>query len=216
MFAKLARVSLSTKSHKTIADVRAAFETRSILDASRRELEELLAAAACEKSDDPAERAQLREMGDSIRQLVENRRNDELRRPSRLAVLALLVMAAALLWFGVEVHQSRIAFAAAAREPIAVAQHTAEHQSELSLDLPDLRTALTIPELARRAPSLRNGTVQAWWAGEQARQVQRLEAQAKRQALAGDHAGAARTASRADAIRSRIPALAEFERPPTR
>jgi hypothetical protein len=63
---------------------------------------------------------------------------------------------------------------------------------------------------------LRTGNLQAWWAGEQARMVQRLEAQAKRQALAGDREGAARSASRADAIRSRIPALVDYEKPASR
>lgn len=74
---------------------------------------------------------------------------------------------------------------------------------------------LTVEELARRAPTLRTGTLQAWWAGEQARNVQRLEALAKRQTLAGDREGAARSVRRADAIRSAIDPLAKFEQPAT-
>ena len=76
------------------------------------------------------------------------------------------------------------------------------------------RPQLSLADLARRSPSIRTGNLQAWWAGEQARQVQRLEAQAKRQALAGDRDGAARSISRADAIRSGIGSLADFEKPP--
>jgi len=199
---------------KSIQDVRAAFESRSVLKASRGELEELLAAIGAEKIDDPAERARTREMGETMRQLLENRRHHSTQRPSALAVfavlLALLALAVALLpryrqW------QAERAFAKIDR---AV---TETGGASLPVGAPpDLRTNLTIAELAKRAPSLRTGTVQAWWAGEQARQVQRLEAQAKRQALAGDREGAARSASRADAIRSRIPALVDFEKPPTR
>ena len=75
----------------------------------------------------------------------------------------------------------------------------------------DSRTHFTLAELARRAPSIQDGTLQAWWAGEQARQVQHYEAQAKQQALAGDSQGAARSAKRADEIRSGIPGLREPE-----
>ena len=77
----------------------------------------------------------------------------------------------------------------------------------------DARLQASISELARRAPSLDRGTLQAWWAGEQARQVQALEANAKRQTLAGDREGAAISARRADAIRSGIDVLATHERP---
>jgi len=69
---------------------------------------------------------------------------------------------------------------------------------------------------ASRAPTLRTGTLQAWWAGEQARQVERLEQQAKRQLLAGDSVGAERSARRADSIRNGIDSLASFEKPATR
>ena len=80
--------------------------------------------------------------------------------------------------------------------------------------LGDPRIELTIDEMARRAPTLRTGSVQAWWAGEQARQVQALEAQAKRQVIVGDRNGAVKSVQRADEIRSGIDSLASFERPP--
>jgi hypothetical protein len=73
---------LSKNSLKTFADVRAAFEDQSVLNASRRELEELLAAAVCERSDDAAVRAQVHEMSLAMRQFIADRRGAELRRPT--------------------------------------------------------------------------------------------------------------------------------------
>ncbi|HEV3410257.1 MAG TPA: hypothetical protein VG095_08175, partial [Chthoniobacterales bacterium] len=170
-----------------------------------------------EKVDDPAERARTREMGETMRQLLENRRTYGAQRSTGLAVVAVLLALAALivsLWPKLQQWQWRNRYAASAVLP-EFSPATAG-TSTSSDSTADLRTNLTIAELAKRAPSLRTGNLQAWWAGEQARQVQRLEAQAKRQALAGDHQGAARSASRADAIRSRIPALADFEKPSAR
>lgn len=202
---------VSEPARKSFEEVRTAFATRSILSASPRELEELLAAVAAEPINDPAIRAQAREMGETMRQLHAAKSG---KRPSRLAVAAAVIAVAALISSGAQLYREwnltrfgARAFMASSTEGAFAASHTPPA---------DLRTQSTIAELARRAPSLRTGTVQAWWAGEQARQVEKLEAQAKRQALAGDREGAARSASRADAIRSRIPALAEFERPATR
>ncbi len=177
--------------------------------APRAQLEEMLAATACELPTDDAARAQVREMGHALRRLIGNRRSDELRRPSGFAVFALMLMAAALLWCGTQLSISRPATAVAAE----TTTRTSEEALVATTVDSDDRTELTIAELARRAPSLRNGSVQAWWAGEQARQVEQLEALAKRQMLAGDFAGAARSASRADDIRQAIPKLANFERP---
>ena len=196
---------------KTIQDVRAAFESRSVLNASPRELKELLTVLAAEKIDDPAERARTREMGETMRQLLAGQC---VRRPSKLAIVAVLLALAALILSLLPRYrewQAERSFAAATFGAPQLASMAAASGAPA-----DLRTNLTIAELAKRAPSLRSGNLQAWWAGEKARQVQRLEAQAKRQALAGDHQGAARSATRADAIRSRIPALADFEKPPTR
>ncbi len=80
----------------------------------------------------------------------------------------------------------------------------------------DPRSDLSLQELVRRAPSIKSGNMQAWWAGEQARQVLRLEGQAKRQLLASDRDGANRTLARADEIRAQIPTLANSEKPPQR
>jgi hypothetical protein len=205
---------LSTTSPKTFADVRVAFENRAVLSASPRALEELLAAAVCETSDDAAVRAQVHEMSEAIGQLIANRRAEELRRPSKVAVLALLLIVAALIWCGAQAYSARRATIMPASE---MAEQSTMTTSEILQQQQqyDSRGILTIAELANRAPTLRNGSAQAWWAGEQARQVQRLEAEAKRQALAGDYDGAARTVSRANQIRSGIPALADFERPQT-
>ena len=204
---------MSKRAAKTFDHVRAAFETRAVLTASREELEELLAAIACETIADPPARARAREMSETIRQLLENRRVNDLRKPSRLAVVATLLATAALICCGAQAYHSWRGFTFGSNSTTAASEGTDQLPAGTQLDL---RTNVTIAELAKRAPSLRTGTLQAWWAGEQARQVQRLEAQAKRQALAGDREGAARSASRADAIRSRIPALVDFEKPPVR
>ncbi|MDQ6860837.1 MAG: hypothetical protein M3032_06745 [Verrucomicrobiota bacterium] len=202
---------MSKKSLKTYADVRAAFENGRVLKASRSELEEYLAATACEKTDDPAQRAQLCETGSALRQLIVTRRGEELRRPSSLAVFAVILLGAGLLWCGAQTYLSRRDYAATTTaSDSSMAQYSASFAAE-GLQT-DARTTLTISELAERAPSIRSGTVQAWWAGEQARQVQALERQAKRQTLAGDRDGAARSARRADAIRNSIPSLAASER----
>ena len=175
----------------------------------------MLAALASFRSDEAAERAQAREMAEALRQLMANRRTEELRRDSPLALFATVMAAIALL--------ACVALAYYLRRPATLA--TASNDIRMVDDVlssaagvapSDSPTNLTIAELAKRAPSLRTGTVQAWWVGEQARQVQRLEALAKKQALAGDRDGAARTASRADAIRSTIGAIADVEKAPMR
>lgn len=202
-------------SMKTLNDARTAFETGDVARRSDAQLEELLVAIASEKIAEPAARAQAREMSESIRQIMENRRVEQLRpRAPKLAWAAIILSMAALVcslgrihWpgYGDRLTNETTAELNAPRDSISSEQ-----------TFIDPRTQLTIPELARRAPSLRSGNLQAWWVGEQARQVERLEAQAKRQALAGDREGAAQSASRADSIRSEIPALADFERPPAR
>jgi hypothetical protein len=95
---------------------------------------------------------------------------------------------------------------AAATESVPLATATNEANR-------DGRSDLSLQELVRRSPSIRTGNLQAWWAGEQARNVLKLEAQAKRQLLAGDRDGAARTIARADSIRAEIPTLADSEKP---
>lgn len=148
-----------------------------------------------------------------MRELLRARRAEEARpKSSPLALLALALSAAALICSGTQAYLAWSNYArvnSLAREvPVAISLNGAPVVTQS-----DLRTQMTIPELAKRAPTLRSGSLQAWWAGEQARQVQRLEAQAKRQALAGDRAGAALSAQRADAIRGSIPVLADFEKP---
>lgn len=201
---------MSQGSKKTFDDVRTAFESRRILNASPRELEELLAALASDTINDPGTRARAREMGETMRQLHAAKSRPK---PSRVAIAAAILAVAALASSGTQLYRTwKSTRGLNASSSFASQTHeSAGAMREVSMT--DLRTHNTIAELAKRAPSLRTGNVQAWWAGEQARQVQKLEAQAKRQALAGDREGAARSASRADAIRSRIPALADFERP---
>ncbi|MFL6593879.1 MAG: hypothetical protein ACJ8HQ_00415 [Chthoniobacterales bacterium] len=206
---------MSTTSPKTFGDVRTAFENRSVLAASRRELEELLAASVCATSEDAAVREQTHDMSEALVQLIANRRSEDLRRPSKTAVLALLLIATALIWCGAQAYYARAAFSVAQPPVTNQSEEEASAQASYVSDN-DSGTSLTIAELASRSPSLRNGSVQAWWVGEQARQVQRLEAEAKRQMLSGDYDGATRTSLRANQIRSGIPALAGFERTPAR
>jgi len=193
-------------------DVRAAFESRGVLRLPARDLEELLAAVGCETIQDPAARAQAREMGETLRLLLEDRRSGKLRRSSKISLAAVLLAVAALMISAAQVYRSWGSLPAAANSPRDLA-NLDEPMPPGEGEEPDSRTQVTLAELAKRAPTLRTGTLQAWWAGEQARQVQRYEALAKQQALAGDREGAAHSVRRADAIRSRIPSLAEFEKP---
>jgi hypothetical protein len=198
---------------KTYDDVRKAFDNGRILEASRTELEQLLLALGRENTTDIARQARAAEMGRTMRQLLAAKRNDELqRRPSRVAALALLVALAALLCSAGQGYY----YWKNSPEPRFTSTQITEAQSESASSEPEnpsSRVQPTLLDLAKRAPTLRTGTVQAWWAGEQARQVIKLEAQARRQLLAGDREGAAQSAGRAEALRSGIEPLASFEKP---
>jgi hypothetical protein len=200
---------VSKSSHRTFKDVQDAFESRRVLKCSARELEELLVVAAADAPTDPAGQARAREMGETMRELLAAKS-----RPggSRLAALAAVLALFALLATGVQAYYSRTSIAVDRESVAELGDYIrATHRDEA---IEDPRMQLTVEELARRAPTLRTGTLQAWWAGEQARNIQRLEALAKRQTLAGDREGAERTVRRADAIRSGIEPLAKFEQPP--
>lgn len=200
---------MSSSSKKTFADVQAAFETQRVLQCSRRELEHLLVAAGAETIADPVQRARAREMNETLRSLLAAKTP---RRRSRLAMVAALLALAALLVSGGQAYYWRALHTATVESTAELGDYIrAATRDEL---LGDPRIQLTIDEMARRAPTLRTGSVQAWWAGEQARQVQSLEAQAKRQVIVGDRDGAVRSVQRADEIRSGIDSLASFERPP--
>jgi len=184
---------------------------------------EMGATAATTREMKPAEAgfesialARLAEMEKTMRELVELRRVEgRSAKPSKLALFAMLLALAALL---LTAGQAYFSWTARSRASDSVGDF-GDFVNATEPDSPhqnDLRTQLSLAELAKRAPSIRTGTLQAWWAGEQARQVQRLEAQAKRQTLAGDREGAARSVRRADAVRSGIPSLADFEKPPAR
>lgn len=202
------RVNKSSK--RTFGDVQAAFESGRVLKSSRRELEQLLVAAAIDVPADAAGQARAREMGDTMRQLLAGRTAP---RRSRLGLLAMIVALFALLCSGVQAYYSRATYSAMSESAAEMGDYIrATHRDE---DFDDPRMQLTLEELARRAPTLNNGTLQAWWAGEQARRVQRLEALAKRQTLAGDRDGAARSVRRADELRHGIEPLAKFEKAPT-
>ncbi len=95
--------SVSQSPPKTFEDVRKLFETRSILRCSEEELQELLAAIASETISDPPMRARAREMGETIRQLLDAKVRG---RPSKLAVLAAILAFAALLCSGAQAYHS--------------------------------------------------------------------------------------------------------------
>ena len=179
-----------------------------MLKSSRRELEQLLVAVGAETPADPARQARAREMGDTMRQLLAGKTAP---RRSKLALVAAILALAALLLSALQAYYSRAAYSTMSESAAEMGDYI--RASNRDEEIEDLRLQVTIEELARRAPSLNSGTLQAWWAGEQARHVQRLEALAKRQTLAGDREGAARTVQRADAIRTGIEPLAKFEKP---
>ncbi len=188
--------------------MQAAFETQRVLRCSERELEQLLVAANAETIADPAARARTQEMSETIRSLLVARS----RRPrSRLALAAFLLALAAVLWLAVQSYSARRS-GGVVRESAEMSDYVLATKRDQWWG--DPRMQVTIEEMARRAPSLSKGTLQAWWAGEQARQVQFLEEQAKRQMIVGDREGALLSVQRADAIRRGIEPLANFERPP--
>ena len=78
------------------------------------------------------------------------------------------------------------------------------------------RVNLSLAELAKGPGFEGNVNMQAAWQTEQARMVQRLEAESKAQSLNADFVGAQRTMARADEIRSSIGGLKEAERDPAR
>ena len=133
-------------------------------------------------------------------------------RGSRLAAVAALLALLALLASGVQAFYSRTTIAVQRESVAELGDYIRATNRDSAIE--DPRMELTVEELARRAPTLSTGTAQAWWAGEQARNIQSLEALAKRQTLAGDREGAARSVRRADAIRNGIEMLAKFEQPP--
>lgn len=165
-------------------------------------------SAESARATEPTMEARLLEIEALMREILSTRRE---RRSNKLVFVTAILALAALLSSGTQAYLQWSASRRVAELPMEM---TATPVPQPAAAIPsDARTELTLAELAKRSPSLRKGTLQAWWAGEQARQVQRLEAQAKRQTLAGDQAGAALSASRADSIRSSISILADFEKP---
>ncbi len=206
---------MKTPPAPTIADVQTAFETRQVLKLSEAELQQMLVTASAAKFTDPTARAQATEMSETLRQLLQGKHIEALRpKPSIAGRFALLFSFLALLGVGLQWYDARLldritrsTFRDTTTAP-ALASATVESET-----FTDNRTHLTVAELAHLAPSLRSGSLQAWWRGEQARQIQQLESEAKRRTLAGDFDGAAQSARRADDIRSGVTVLADFEKP---
>jgi hypothetical protein len=189
--------------------VEVAFETRAIFNCSTRELEECLGAIAAEKIPDPTSRAHASAMSQTIRELLARQRLDRtLHRRSRFSRAAFAIALIALFCSIAQLYYFWLPFL---RETTTRNEFVDSNLSEVEKS--DPRTQLTLWELARFGPTIRKGSLQGWWAGEQARKVLVLEAEAKHELLAGDREGAARTIARADAIRAEIPTLANFEKP---
>ena len=168
-------------------------------------------------SSEPTDAARLSEIERTMRELLALRRAEKRDGGiSKLALLALALAFAALLCSAAPAYFSWLAYTRTSEPPREIPAPVATIAPPEPAAPADLRAQLTLSELAKRSPSIRAGNLQAWWAGEQARQVQRLEAQAKRQTLAGDREGAARSVNRADEIRSGIATLADFEKPPAK
>ncbi len=201
--------SVKNAPRKTFADVDAAFKSGRVLHCSKQELEQLLVAAGGEGPSDPVLQARVRETSETMRQLLDAKTRPQ---HSNLALLATAVAVVALLGSAAQALIGWRAYSAVNQSAAEMSDYIRATNRDDAWE-GDARLQASIAELARRAPSLDKGTLQAWWAGEQARQVQALEATAKRQTLAGDREGAALSARRADAIRSGIDVLATFERP---
>jgi len=83
---------------KTYDDVRKAFDNGTVIDSSRRELEQLLIAVGRERILNPANQARASEMGETMRQLLAARQSQELHdKATRIAIIALVVSLAAFL-----------------------------------------------------------------------------------------------------------------------
>lgn len=191
-----------------------AFRSGEVLRFSDEKLEQLLVTMSALDVPGGSGRTQLAEMNAALRQVLQSRRVDALR--PRRGVLAPLAFILALLALGLAALQTMENRKAQRHLAGMTALLDARLARAATLDpllASDPRTHHTVAELARSAPSLRKGSLHAWWAGEQARQIQRLEAMAKRQSLAGDQTGAALSARRADAIRQEVASLAESEKP---
>ena len=200
---------VKTSSRKTFADAERAFQTGRVANCSQQELEQLLVASAAENIDDPAARERAREMNETMRLLLETRSQP---RRSNLAPLAILLAIVALLCSAAQAFYSRAVYLSARDSAAELGDYVRAATRDDWRG--DPRMQVTIEELARRAPTLSTGTLQAWWAGEEARRVEALERRAKNQMLEGDFAGALQNVKRADAIRTGIEPLAKFEKPP--
>ena len=98
---------------KTYDDVRIAFSSGSVVDASKSELEQLLLALGRARILDGANQASASEMGETMRQLLAARQSQELHDQSvKIAVIALIISIAAL---GCSAVQAYYAFVGAPR-----------------------------------------------------------------------------------------------------
>jgi hypothetical protein len=96
---------------KTQDDVQRAFADGTILQASRRDLEELLLANAKNKILDPSNQARAAEMGETMRQLLAARQSEEMHgKATLISVIALIISVAALICSGVQAYYARASY----------------------------------------------------------------------------------------------------------
>ncbi|GAB2523981.1 hypothetical protein [Lysobacter humi (ex Lee et al. 2017)] len=98
--------------NKTYDDVRIAFDTGSVAEASKVELEQLLLAIGRERIQDPINQARASQMGETMRQLLAARQSQEMHgqalRISKLALwVSALAFVASLAQLAVAVYQVR-------------------------------------------------------------------------------------------------------------
>ena len=94
---------MSVSPEKSYDDVRAAFDSGTVLVASRQELEQLLLAVGRARVLDPANQARAAEMGETMRLLLAARNSAELQsNANRISKIALWVSVFALLFGAVQ------------------------------------------------------------------------------------------------------------------
>jgi len=94
---------------KTPDDVRAAFDQGTVVNASRKELAQLLLANGRARILHDANQARASEMGETMRQLLAARQSEEIQdKAGRIAIVALTVSIAALCCSGVQAYYTYV------------------------------------------------------------------------------------------------------------
>ena len=110
---------------KTPDDVRAAFDNGTVVNASRKELEQLLLANGRARILHGANQARASEMGETMRQLLAARQSEEIQNKSAwIATIALIVAIAALFCSAIQAYYTVVGAHRAATSPPALGTPT--------------------------------------------------------------------------------------------